>query len=243
MKSILSTGRLNQPTARIPPRWADDLSPGTGPRADAGTAQPAESVPRNSARRSAPSELAVRRQIWRLHNKERARDVNPLISAYPLFWQRSETSRRETIGSGTGDCAPAPSHTTGRTVFRIRRLDRRQVSPQGRQAAGNRLPPAPCASRSVGSFAARALVSTGVGSPRLHRFCLRLLPISFPQRGRTLRPGTPGKPLSRCARSSSSFAPWPFSPSLQRRYPPSSLLWLLLTSPPLSRGSSPQVRR
>ncbi len=27
------------------------------------------------------------------------------------------------IGSGTGDCAPAPSHTTGRTVFRIRRLD------------------------------------------------------------------------------------------------------------------------
>ena len=28
-----------------------------------------------------------------------------------------------TIGSGTGDCAPAPSHTTGRTVFRIRRLD------------------------------------------------------------------------------------------------------------------------
>ena len=31
--------------------------------------------------------------------------------------------RRPTIGSGTGDCAPAPSHTTGRTVFRIRRLD------------------------------------------------------------------------------------------------------------------------
>ena len=27
------------------------------------------------------------------------------------------------IGSGAGDCAPAPSHTTGRAVFRIRRLD------------------------------------------------------------------------------------------------------------------------
>ena len=27
------------------------------------------------------------------------------------------------IGSGAGDCAPAPSHTTGHTVFRIRRLD------------------------------------------------------------------------------------------------------------------------
>jgi len=27
------------------------------------------------------------------------------------------------IGSGAGDCAPAPSHTTVRAVFRIRRLD------------------------------------------------------------------------------------------------------------------------
>jgi hypothetical protein len=26
------------------------------------------------------------------------------------------------IGSGDGDCAPSPSHTTGRAVFRIRRL-------------------------------------------------------------------------------------------------------------------------
>jgi hypothetical protein len=26
-------------------------------------------------------------------------------------------------GSGAGDCAPAPSHTTGRAVFRIRRLN------------------------------------------------------------------------------------------------------------------------
>ncbi len=41
---------------------------------------------------------------------------------------------------------------------------------------------------------------------------------------------------------SSSFAPWSFGPSLQRHYPPSSLLWLVLTSPSLSRRSSPQVR-
>ena len=27
------------------------------------------------------------------------------------------------IGSSAGDCAPAPSHTTGRTVFSIRRLE------------------------------------------------------------------------------------------------------------------------
>ncbi len=68
-------------------------------------------------------------------------------------------------------------------------------------------------------------------------------PFRSPWRGRTLRPGTPAKPLARCARFSSSFAPWSFSPSLQRRYPPSSLLWLLLTSPSLSRRSPPQVRR
>ena len=31
--------------------------------------------------------------------------------------------RMKMIGSGAGDCAPAPSHTTGRAVFRIRRLN------------------------------------------------------------------------------------------------------------------------
>ena len=41
---------------------------------------------------------------------------------------------------------------------------------------------------------------------------------------------------------SSSFAPWSFGHWLQRRYPPSSLLWPLLTSPSLSPRSSPQVR-
>ena len=72
MKTILNTDRLNRLTTRIPPRWADDLSPAAAPCADVGTAQAAASVPRNSARRPALSERAVRRPIWRLHNKERA---------------------------------------------------------------------------------------------------------------------------------------------------------------------------
>ena len=32
------------------------------------------------------------------------------------------------IGRGHGDCAPCPSHTTGRAVFRIRRLDTAEVA-------------------------------------------------------------------------------------------------------------------
>ena len=86
------------------------------------------------------------------------------------------------------------------------------------------------------------LAPTGLGPPRLHRFCFGLLPVSFPHRGRTSRPGTPGNLLGACVSRSSSFAPWSFGPLLQRRYPPSSLLWPLLTSPSLSRRSSPQVR-
>ena len=38
-------------------------------------------------------------------------------------------------------------------------------------------------------------VPTGIGPPRFHRFCLRLLPVSFPQRGRTSRSRTPGNLL------------------------------------------------
>ena len=60
--------------------------------------------------------------------------------------------------------------------------------------------------------------------------------------GKDLAAQNSGKPLGRDVSRSSSFAPWSFGPSLQRRYPPSSLLWLLLTSPSLSRRSSPQVR-
>ena len=47
------------------------------------------------------------------------------------------------IGSSTGDCAPAPSHTTGRTVFRIRRLDPATVPTRrktGRPPTIDRLP-------------------------------------------------------------------------------------------------------
>lgn len=36
---------------------------------------------------------------------------------------RSHCPPEPAIGSGAGDCAPAPSHTTGRAVFRIRRLN------------------------------------------------------------------------------------------------------------------------
>ena len=36
---------------------------------------------------------------------------------------QAASARSASIGSGDGDCAPAPSHTTGHTVFRIRRLD------------------------------------------------------------------------------------------------------------------------
>ena len=32
------------------------------------------------------------------------------------------------IGSSDGDCAPPPSHTTGRAVFRIRRLNQRHFT-------------------------------------------------------------------------------------------------------------------
>ena len=89
MKTILNTDRLKRLTARIPPRWADDISPATPPCPDVRIAQPAESVPRNSApcRELSPasSELAVWRPIWRLHNKERARYENPLISANSHF--------------------------------------------------------------------------------------------------------------------------------------------------------------
>ena len=36
---------------------------------------------------------------------------------------RAMVGRTPWIGWSAGDCAPAPSHTTGRAVFRIRRLN------------------------------------------------------------------------------------------------------------------------
>ena len=68
------------------------------------------------------------------------------------------------------------------------------------------------------------------------------LPLFFLGAGKDLAARDSGKPLGRVISRSSSFAPWSFGPSLQRRYPPSSLLWPLLTSPSLSRRSPPQVR-
>jgi hypothetical protein len=72
------------------------------------------------------------------------------------------------IGSGAGDCAPAPSHTTGRTVFRIQRLD--SAAPPG-------------AARSDGIFhqilvhcfrsegsQSLGLATAALAPPRLHRF-------------------------------------------------------------------------
>ena len=67
-------------------------------------------------------------------------------------------------------------------------------------------------------------------------------PLFFSWGGKDLAARDSGKPLGRDVSRSSSFAPWSFGPLLQRRYPPSSLLWPLLTSPSLSRRSPPQVR-
>jgi len=109
MKTILNTDRLNRLPARFPPRRAGDFRPPTAPLGDVGIAQPAASVPRNSARRPAPSERAVRRPIWRLHTKERARYVNPLISASPLFSPRGEAKyvRGASVGGERLDVARA----------------------------------------------------------------------------------------------------------------------------------------
>ncbi len=46
--------------------------------------------------------------------------LHPLHSGSP--WG-SSLGRLPRIGSSDGDCAPPPSHTTGRAVFRIRRLN------------------------------------------------------------------------------------------------------------------------
>ena len=45
------------------------------------------------------------------------------------------------IGSGAGDCAPAPSHTTGRTVFSIRRLESPEALSSLVQGLSFRFPP------------------------------------------------------------------------------------------------------
>ena len=83
------------------------------------------------------------------------------------------------------------------------------------------------------------MVSPLSAQPRLHRFCLAALPGWLPL---LLRPGFESSSFANSSPFSSSV-PWFFGPSLRRHYPTSSLLRPLLTSPPLSRKRSPQVRR
>ena len=46
-----------------------------------------------------------------------------------------------------------------------------------------------------------ALAPTGLGPPRLHRFCFGLLPVSFPFTGKDLPARDSGKPLGRLCQS------------------------------------------
>ena len=124
------------------------------------------------------------------------------------------------IGSGDGDCDPSPSHTTGRAVFRIRRLKPARTSLSVRSSAKFRL---------------------GIADARLAAVPL-LLPVALS--GRRPVGAVPFDFRSlRSFPSVPSLAPsGSFRPSLHPRYRASSLLRRLLTAPTLSRGSSPQVR-
>ena len=164
----------------------------------------------------------------------------------PLFSARLLTGPRctEMIGSGTGDCAPAPSHTTGRTVFRIRRLDPAAVPTRRKTGRPPTIDRLPCLVHRFLSGWTQHLpwlppASARHGSTASASACS---PFRSPSQGKDLPARDSGKPLGHCISRSSSLAPWSFGPSLQRHYPPSSLLWPLLTSPPLSPRSPPQVR-
>ena len=100
-----------------------------------------------------------------------------------------------------------------------------------------RSPPPVRARYSFRSFANRDHGPAAVGHRRFHRLLLR-------SPGGRYRSGSIAKPRAPLARASSSpsFVPWFFSPSLQPRYQPSSLLRPLLTSPQFSPVRSPQVR-
>jgi hypothetical protein len=108
-------------------------------------------------------------------------------------------------GSGDGDCAPPPSHTTGRAVFRIRRLNAAALS-SGRKIRGNG------PQMLVHRF--RSEVSRGLrlgfaawDPPRFHRFCpLRSIRVATavvaPSDFRTLSTWTPVASLAPLLRSS-----------------------------------------
>ena len=80
VKTILNTGWLKRLVARIPPRLLD-CTPATAPPEDLQTAQSAPSLHRKSALSPALGQRAAWRPNWCFHNKERAGDDKPLISA------------------------------------------------------------------------------------------------------------------------------------------------------------------
>ena len=149
----------------------------------------------------------------------------------------SQPCREATIGSGRWDCAHLPSHTTGRAVFRIRRLNPAVTTPQDPMAAL-----APSGSRTSLSVRSSAQIP-----PRNRRWWLAAAPPLLPLALAGVAPvvDAPRRfqiPLAGFWSPSSSSVPWFFGPSLHRRYAASSLLRPLLTASPLSRESSPQVR-
>jgi hypothetical protein len=92
----------------------------------------------------------------------------------PLSTRDSAFGSSPWIGSGAGDCAPAPSHTTGRAVFRIRRLASREFFRRPLAAAtisNPRLLPWPVA-RQTGmrnrSVTFRCFIRMFVDSPELN---------------------------------------------------------------------------
>jgi len=75
--------------------------------------------------------------------RPRLQDASTLHRPTQLSKTRGENSSSLTVyrirsGGVTGIAPPSPSHTTGRAVFRIRRLNSAATSPQGPMASGNR---------------------------------------------------------------------------------------------------------
>ena len=81
LNTILNRYRLVQPAARIPQQLLYIFALATAAGGHVTAAQPAASVSRISTVFPAHSPVAAWCPICRLHNKERARHVNPIISA------------------------------------------------------------------------------------------------------------------------------------------------------------------
>ena len=133
----------------------------------------------------------------------------------------NETTRRAWIGSGDGDCAPAPSHTTGHTVFRIRRLEPGDFTdtPQDSMA-----PP----TRSVSEWRSTAPCATTHDAPystlhdasRLHAAALRPLPAAVTLSGGRAPCANAAKSTSACVAGSNLPARKTFRRSWASRYYP-----------------------